>query len=51
MEEKLLFYRIQVEPHDKCLAWNHFWDIFRNNYYMESLQITDKLYLYPLIIF
>ena len=28
-----------------------FWGIFRNKYYMESLQITDKFCLSPLIIF
>ena len=44
-------YSIQVKPHDKCLPWNNFSGIFRNNYYMESLQITDKRYLYLFMIF
>ena len=36
----------EVEPHDKCLLGiTHiiFWGVFRNSYYMESLQIINKL--------
>ena len=44
----------KVEPLLECIPGKHrdlFWKIFPNNHFVKSLQIIDKFWLIPLVVF
>ena len=44
----------KVEPLLECIPGKHrdlFWKIFSNNHFVKSLQIIDKFWLIPLVVF